>query len=853
MTAPAPERTPTPDTSRCPACRTSLTDPPATACTACGLRLTGPPAQRLWMVDSELLRLDAQRGALLVERSQLLTQLRPYAGTAPAPVPHQVWANPFAPGPGSQARPGGVGLPPVPGAPPRPESSPKVVQNLLLGLGGLLLTGAGLVFAAVTYQLLGPSGRAVVLVLLTLAVASTTPSVLRRGLSATAETLGAVSLVLAWLAAYGLRTLGLFPDSEPLTYLGASAAVLAVVAGAYAVAVPLLVARLSAVVLSQLAVLLVLVGTGASAVTAALVLALLVAVDLTVLALLAGRQGVPSDVRVTLLMCLMAASALGTMTAIGSPNRASAAGAASALLAHAAVLAGASLLVRDRVARGLLGAAPVLLLGLAAAVVAEQELSEALWPLVPAAVALLAGLVVSQLPRDERPGPVAGSLIVAAATLLVVGGEVVTGLVLPLLWVVDPWSLPAGAGAREAVGPGTSWSGTVVTTLVVALAALTTGLAGLVLHRVRSLALPAGALIAGTVMLLPLGLSLPHPAALAVLLVTGAGLATGGVVLLPRSTPAGVAVTSTGIVVGLFAGAWSLADREATLVVLPVLAALLAGLSTVRRLPGGLAGATVALGGLLTTASVGAIGAATDLASDQVGGLLLLPVAALLALAAVPRLDELRRAGAEGAAGLSAGIAVVLAVRDPGWLSWVLAASGLLLLATALRPSRRRAAIAGGLLLTASSWVRLADAGVSAPEPYVLPLAALALGLGHLRRRADPATRSWAAYGAGLSILLVPSLLASVDDATPTRALLVGLLALGVLLLGARQRLQAPLAVGAGVLILDVLQLIGPYATALPRWISLGLAGVLLVVIGATYEQGRREVARLRESYDALT
>jgi 4-amino-4-deoxy-L-arabinose transferase-like glycosyltransferase len=156
------------------------------------------------------------------------------------------------------------------------------------------------------------------------------------------------------------------------------------------------------------------------------------------------------------------------------------------------------------------------------------------------------------------------------------------------------------------------------------------------------------------------------------------------------------------------------------------------------------------------------------------------------------------------------------------------------------------------VLLSASSWVRLADAGVEAPEPYVVPLAVVALALGHLRRRRDPRIRSYPAYGAGLSLLLVPSLIASLDDATLTRPLLLGALALAVLLVGAAQRLQAPLAIGAGVLAVDALHLLAPYATALPRWLTLGAAGLLLVAVGATYEQRRRDLARVRRSYEAL-
>lgn len=64
---------------------------------------------------------------------------------------------------------------------------------------------------------------------------------------------------------------------------------------------------------------------------------------------------------------------------------------------------------------------------------------------------------------------------------------------------------------------------------------------------------------------------------------------------------------------------------------------------------------------------------------------------------------------------------------------------------------------------------------------------------------------------------------------------------------------QAPLLLGGGVLAVDALRLLGPYAAALPRWLTLGAAGLLLVGVGATYEQRRRDVTRLRERYDALT
>ena len=850
-----------PDPTRCPDCRASVS---GAACDSCGLALQGPSAARLWQVDSELLRLDAARGDLLAERTELLAVLHGHRSLTSHPAPTSRFAKqpaaadaptagPPAPSPGPIAA-AAHSLPlgtanPQPAPLPRREWTPQRIQNLLLGLGGLLLAVAAVVFAAVTYDRLGAGGRAAVLVVLTLAAGAAAPAVLRRGLTATAETVGAVTLVLAALDAYGLRKLGLAGSSDPLSYAAASAALLAVAAGSYSSLVPLRVMRMAAVVLTQLPVVLLLMRYEASPATAGLVLAGLAAADLAVLATVTRW---PADVRATLIVCAGAVTAAGLLISLAAVGDSKPERAAAAVLAHAFVLAASALLVRDRILRALLAGAPVPLIAVAAFAVVRDALPQDQHPLVPAAVGLLAALLAALLPRTWRAGPIGGSLLVSAVAVLSVGGQAAEGLLLPFGWLADPWSLPAGADAREAVGPGSDWQGTVDTMVVVAAAALTAGTAGLALDRVRQALVGAATLAAGAAVLLPLGLDLAYPLSLALLLLLAAGLGGAGAALVRRSPDAALVLSTAAVPVTLLAAAWATADREATLVVLPLTALLLAGLSLTPRLPETASGTTVALAGSLASAALAAAGAAELLAADQIGGLLLVAVAALLALAATPALPPARRLGAEAAAVSAALGALVLASGSVGWLSWVLAGLGLLAIATALRPGRRGTAVAGGLLLSASSWVRLADAGVEAPEPYVLPLAAVALILGHLRSSTVPGTRSWTAYGPGLSLLLLPSLLASFDDDTLQRPLLLGLAALGVLLAGAYFRLQAPLCLGGAVLAVDALQLLAPYAAALPRWMSLGAVGVLLVAIGATYEQRRRDVARLRSGYDAL-
>lgn len=283
--------------------------------------------------------------------------------------------------------------------------------------------------------------------------------------------------------------------------------------------------------------------------------------------------------------------------------------------------------------------------------------------------------------------------------------------------------------------------------------------------------------------------------------------------------------------------------------VLPLTAALLgvASLASARAGAG-----LLSLGGLAAGAAVTALALSLGAPVDRAGFLLLGVPAALLAIAAQPGLGRGRTLAAEGAAAALGLTAVALTGEDPGWFAWTLAATGLLGLATALRRDRRTVAYLGGLLLASSTWVRLGEAGVEAPEPYVAPVALVALALGHLRRRRSPGVSSRDAYAPGLAGLLLPSLLATVGDPGLTRPLLLGALALGVTLVGARARLAAPLVAGTAVLAVLALQQLAPLADALPRWTALAVAGAVLLGVGATYEQRRRDLARLREAYRAL-
>lgn len=805
MTTTSPPATPA---LACPDCRVPLTGDPS--CTTCGLLLQGPQAARLWQVDVELTRLDAARTGLLAERSMLLSALR----SQPAPAASLTG----------------------------PEWTPRRVQNALLVLGGVLLAVAAAVFAAVTYDRLGVAGRAGVLLALTAVAALAAPRLARRGLGATAETVAAVALVLGSLDAWGLRRLGLGADLDDLTWLASASGTLALLAGAYACAVGLRGPRLSAVALAHAAAWTAVLAADGSATTASLVLTAVAAVDLGVLALLERRRGL-RDLRaaVTGLAGLTGAAALTVALTIGDPVEG-----AVALVACAG-LAGAAAVRAGGPVRALLAAVPAPLVALAALSLGGDLVAQPWLPVVAAAVGLAVAGLTAALPRAERLGPLAGAGLVAAASCAAVAVHVTDALAGPLLWLADPWSLPVGTDARAAVAPLSTWTGSAAVPLVLALAA-TVALAAAALLDRRAL-LPAAALGTAASLLLPVALALPHAAALLLLLaLTAAALGAADALNARSRGVEALGAVLAALAAGVLAAAWSVADQGTTLAVLPGVSVLLAVAASrpspdpVRQVAAGLAAATAG-------AALAAVGAAAGLAHEQVGGLLLAAPALLVAASVL--LTRVRT-GLEVAAALLAVVAAGLAAGDPGWLSWVLAGCGLVALVAALQPDRRVLAPVGALLLTASSWVRLALAGVGDPEPYVLPLAALALLLGHLRARRDPSVGSHAAYGPGLGLLLLPSLLATLVDDGLARPLLLGGTALAVVLLGARARLQAPLLLGGLTLVAVAVHLLAPYTAAVPRWTAIGAAGTLLLVVGATFEQRRREVAAVRVRYAAL-
>ncbi|AZM79588.1 hypothetical protein D1J63_34965 [Streptomyces sp. KPB2] len=819
-----------------------------------------PPAEELRLLDAELRQLDMRRAVLLRRREWLVHTLRaaarqpaPGAGTAPGGGPPRA-------GGGAVAR--------------RPEASAPGVQNVLLVLGGVLLTIAAVAFTLVSWGHLGIAGRALVLGALTVAALGGPVVLLRRGLRSTAEAVAALGTALTVLDAYALHEVA-FAGTDGFGYAAGASAVLAGVWTAYAVLagasaptgargtaqgasagegtrlglrhpLPLAVAT------AHLPLLLWAIAAGAGPHTVTAVL-LVTAAGGTAVALRAVRV----SVRVVAVVGALGMGLVGVLSAgwlCWSASDPGTAARAAALLAGAAAVALlAGRFVPD--ADVAVGAA------LAAGLCLVSGAGGVLWVAVPGewtvpgclacGVALLA-VNRTALPRPLRRGLVRASAVVQCFAVLW-SVPLVAGTVLgPSAQAARPWSGVPG-DVRDAVFTHVPWPPYAATVpLVLAAVAAVLLLAGR--NTTRRPAATAAALVLGwaAALVLPPVLQLTYTAGLVAqgaVVVAALGFAEWADRTEPRPSPVTLTARLLALVTSVDLALLSLASEPATI---GVLASLTAVFAAVCRRPG-----PASLAALVhATALACAIGASAGWRPPQTA-LLVLVVPAVAALVAA-RTSGSRATVPVEAAGAAAGLlALALAVTDPPMLALVLSLGGVLVAGTALRPERRPAGWAAAALFLLAAWVRLTAWDVTTPEAYTLPVTGPALVVGYLRRRRDPAVSSWTVYGAGLAVTLLPSLLAAWDDRHWLRPLLLGVAALVVTLVGARHRLQAPLVLGTGVLALVTLHELAPYITqvvgALPRWVPPALAGVVLLVLGATYEQRLRDARRLRDALGRLS
>src|SRR6266511_890996 len=432
-----------------------------------------------------------------------------------------------------------------------------------------------------------------------------------------------------------------------------------------------------------------------------------------------------------------------------------------------------------------------------AAALAAMALAPALarvWRNLPGGRVALDGLAVG-LCRVLPAELARGTTLAAVATLGVgvVGllGPLLRALAAPLEWAGDPWTGRAASGAADAVARLSPAEGGLealwpVVVMLLACAAA----AGLAAARPRGSraiepalagAVASGAAV-GIVAVLPMAVGWPLWAALLCTAAGARGCGTGAV-LADRdgwSLAASVLAACTAVLV-VVALAWALATEAGTLAVVGLLAAaaaVAAGASRTSWLRRSFAAvATAAVLGESAAAVVSAGGGAAQagLTVAVAAGIVLVAGARWQGTAEGPVMETLSLAG------LVAGI--LLAAREERWLAAALTAAVPMLAVAAVRPTRRGYAWCGAAAAVAATWAWLAVANVALVEAYTLPAAGAALIAG----------------------------------------------ALLVVLSGARARLQAPLILGAVTLLALGVDVLLPVAARLPRWVTIGAAGLVLL------------------------
>ncbi|WP_255362152.1 SCO7613 C-terminal domain-containing membrane protein [Blastococcus aurantiacus] len=488
------------------------------------------------------------------------------------------------------------------------------------------------------------------------------------------------------------------------------------------------------------------------------------------------------------------------------------------------------------------------------------------WSAICCTVVVLVALSLGRLTRTTAMWPLTALLAAQPLPFLLLGDELLTGpagvaaalalaaadlaaaqrLRAPLVPVARRLAqLAGGAGVLGGLavsvwaGPGDSWTSTGVLALAGAAA---------VAHARRSPGAAPGLPpwtvpgAVGAVVGLALAGSLQHAGDVGwwIAAALGLSLLTVAALLGERPEPVAGAVAAGSALVLAHAALLADAERWAELAVVALAATVPAVVAAVRvpalRCPA----ATAAL--LAPAAAVLLARADAVFAATTAGLLLALLAAGAFAVATLRRgLPEEGVCAAVGAAvGLAAG-ATSGDVEAWGQVGLQLGIVGIAAGSYAVVAGRRWVGVLAVADLVVASWIAVGGAGVETPEAYTLPaaLGLLVVALPALRSGAP----SWAAEGAAAGVALVPSALVVVAEPTALRLVLVIAAACALVVAGTLLHRQAPFVVGAGVLLLVTVGRLAPFAPLLPRWLTLGTAGILLLVLGGTYER-RRQQAR---------
>lgn len=764
-------------------------------------------------------------------------------------------------GPGSSEAP--------PSEPPR---SPVGLQNLLLGLGTALVAVSVVVFTAVNWNRLDASVQGLVLVALTIAAGAASVVAARREMPASAEAIGLVAVLMALADVHAVRV-GLAPAAEPAAFWAggfAAAAVLAAVLGRLAgTRGP----RIAAGLLGQFPLLCALVAADASLGQAQLA----VVAQAAAVLLLAHRIDVGRWVRrVASAWALFVASILTLALVVDSTVGGWFSDADVDLhrpmtglgLVAFAVLAALVAWIQTE-------SADVRWIALA---VATSSALAAVWfgsidavhpQTAVALVALVSATVVlvgRRAPKVWGAAPAGIALVIGGLAVLPLLGAVGSILTAASTVAADAWHRSGSTAASTLQIEGSTSYSSIALALQVAAVAI-----GVVAFARRGAALALGT-AAAVVGLLALALS----PLLVPLTITGTvAIALAAVVLgVVVAAVLGARHPGFGVAVGFavlaytWATPWSLATSGLTFLTLGsgiagavVLAAVARGDGSVPAAVAATAWVVVAtplLVGLAVwdggaSVAMGWAAASVAVVVLSIAGVVLLDPRGTASVVSAAMREAVEWAALIGYLGALVG---TVCQADPGSASVALAAGTVGFALHAVRPGRQLLGLAAAAEGLALVWLQLQQADVATVEAYTLPLAAVLLLIGLLASRShhdEGELPSWVSFGPALVVGLAPTVWLSFTEPgsiRPLAGLVAGAL---VLVAGVVRGRRAFVDVGTATVAALGLEQLAPVVGEIPNWATIGATGVVLIAVGATFEQRRRDLKAVLRAYSALS
>lgn len=158
------------------------------------------------------------------------------------------------------------------------------------------------------------------------------------------------------------------------------------------------------------------------------------------------------------------------------------------------------------------------------------------------------------------------------------------------------------------------------------------------------------------------------------------------------------------------------------------------------------------------------------------------------------------------------------------------------------------AAIVAGLALASGS--------LDPVETGTLPIAIALIATGVVRLGESEKPRSWPWLGPGVVVLLLPSLLATINDRPLWRLVGIGVVGVAIVVIGLMRRLQAPFVIGTVVVVVHAVATFAPQIRSVYEsvawWLWLGIGGLILTVLAARYEQRIRNLRDVVERIGSL-